>query len=430
MNIQSATLLPLSSIKQEISSDEECTPLPLNPDYFHVPASSSSEQLVYRRGEHVYIDISPTMPYEIGQILDIKQYRKSVKVTVNLLVRRQDVPKEVVRGAEDEYIIPLDDPAVNFHELYLSDETKEIPSSKLRGKCTVFRLSVVESPKLIDRQKDVFFYRLQYSNEQLTSLNFTSVRVGPEYQAVVPATTIDCLSDDRRLEDLETAVYSPHHNYTDSLFDQYFNVARSFCLFGRAKAHNEHSEMTPPPVPECLDLSNQGVIMEFALNRLHESQHNFEVAVNSFMPDNLPVLGENDLGLWTSLNKDLFDEAYTAYGNKKNRFQLICDHICACSSCPKTVKEIIFYYYAWKKTDRGKAVYDKVKTRRTMRKVTETVHIAERPSTGSASESGVKCESCQHLSLCHDFTCRLVSYKLCAQCHHYWQRMDCLNICN
>lgn len=380
-------------IKSKGSPAESDTTVPPDPEYFHMPPTSTriDQTVLYRRGDYVYFEESPTMPYGIGHILEITQNRKSTKLLVNCFIRRQDVSQKVITSAHDEYAIPEDDQEVNYHELYLTAETQCLPSGKMRGKCTVSYLKSFEAPCLIHRQKDVFFCRLRYSKQKLSTFKCSSVRVGPQFQATVPpATTMDSF-DDRKSEDLETVIYSPHDSNVDSITDRGLAISLAICNLGRAHGFN----IKVPYLPEC--------------DNLHQLRDDSERA------------------LWTDHDKTLFDEAVEIYGNEKNRFQIICEHISAHSS-PKTLKEIILYYYTWKKTDRGLTVASKVKSRQKKRKVRQTRLPCQDKPQPSPNEAKTKCESCQQLTVCTVLTCRLVPYTLCKSCREYWQRMDCLKL--
>lgn len=63
------------------------------------------------------------------------------------------------------------------------------------------------------------------------------IRVGSRYQATdIPAvlTQAEKETDPRRLQDLETLVWTPRHNLTDRQIDQFLVVSRSVGTFARA----------------------------------------------------------------------------------------------------------------------------------------------------------------------------------------------------
>lgn len=63
------------------------------------------------------------------------------------------------------------------------------------------------------------------------------IRVGSRYQAIdIPAvlTTAEKEADSRKLQDLETLVWTPRHNLTDRQIDQFLVISRSVGTFARA----------------------------------------------------------------------------------------------------------------------------------------------------------------------------------------------------
>lgn len=63
------------------------------------------------------------------------------------------------------------------------------------------------------------------------------IRVGNRYQATdIPAvlTPAEREADSRRLQDLESLVWTPRHNLTDRQIDQFLVVSRSVGTFARA----------------------------------------------------------------------------------------------------------------------------------------------------------------------------------------------------
>lgn len=60
------------------------------------------------------------------------------------------------------------------------------------------------------------------------------IRVGSRYQSEIPAKLKDITTDERKLEDLETLVWTPSHSLTDRKIDQFLVVSRSIGTFARA----------------------------------------------------------------------------------------------------------------------------------------------------------------------------------------------------
>lgn len=60
------------------------------------------------------------------------------------------------------------------------------------------------------------------------------IRVGSRYQSEIPAKLKDLTTDERKLEELETLVWTPTHILTDRKIDQFLVVSRSIGTFARA----------------------------------------------------------------------------------------------------------------------------------------------------------------------------------------------------
>ena len=58
--------------------------------------------------------------------------------------------------------------------------------------------------------------------------------MGSRYQSEIPAKLKDTATDERKLEDLETLVWTPNHSLNDRKVDQFLVVSRSIGTFARA----------------------------------------------------------------------------------------------------------------------------------------------------------------------------------------------------
>lgn len=109
---------------------------------------------------------------------------------------------------------------------------------QIRGKCSVSLLHKAESLFSYIKAEDTFFYTLVYdrTNESLFE-DRGEIKIGSNYQAEVP--NVDAIIKpgedyDRREEDLEELVWSPHHDLTDKAIDQFLVLSRSVGTFARA----------------------------------------------------------------------------------------------------------------------------------------------------------------------------------------------------
>lgn len=87
----------------------------------------------------------------------------------------------------------------------------------------------------------MFFYCLVFDPNQKTLLaDKGEIRVGSRYQTDIPAMLIRdektdlVIADDRKLEELESLIWTPHHSLTDRQIDQFLVVSRSIGTFARA----------------------------------------------------------------------------------------------------------------------------------------------------------------------------------------------------
>ena len=144
---------------------------------------------------------------------------------------------------------------VNERELFLTKQTETISATQvknressilcqqdiefqIRGKCSVSLLHKAESLFSYIKAEDTFFYTLVYdrTNESLFE-DRGEIKIGSNYQAEVP--NVDAIIKpgedyDRREEDLEELVWSPHHDLTDKAIDQFLVLSRSVGTFARA----------------------------------------------------------------------------------------------------------------------------------------------------------------------------------------------------
>ena len=83
--------------------------------------------------------------------------------------------------------------------------------------------------------QDTFFYCLVFDPTQKTLLaDKGEIRVGSRYQTELQHLLKDDETDGRKIEELETLVWTPHHNLTDRKIDQFLVVSRSVGTFARA----------------------------------------------------------------------------------------------------------------------------------------------------------------------------------------------------
>jgi metastasis-associated protein MTA len=151
---------------------------------------------------------------------------------------------------------------MKHRELFLSRQVETLPATHIRGKCSVTLLNEEESllsylnkdvsSCTVDRTpssifinsnfflhfqllQDTFFYCLVFDPTQKTLLaDKGEIRVGSRYQTELQALLKEGESDNRTIEELETLVWTPHHNLNDRKIDQFLVVSRSVGTFARA----------------------------------------------------------------------------------------------------------------------------------------------------------------------------------------------------
>lgn len=83
--------------------------------------------------------------------------------------------------------------------------------------------------------QDTFFYCLVFDPTQKTLLaDKGEIRVGSRYQTELQHLLKEDEIDERKLEELETLMWTPHHNLNDRKIDQFLVVSRSVGTFARA----------------------------------------------------------------------------------------------------------------------------------------------------------------------------------------------------
>ncbi|XP_043255731.1 metastasis-associated protein MTA3 [Colletes gigas] len=237
---------------------------------------------------------------------------------------------------------------MKHRELFLSRQVETMPATHIRGKCCVTLLNETESLLSYLNKEDSFFYCLVFDPAQRTLLaDKGEIRVGSRYQAdgiaPSPLTPAERESDPRRLQDLETLVWTPRHSLTDRQIDQFLVVSRSVGTFARALDCS--SSVKQPSLHMSAAAASRDITLFHAMDTLH--RHNYDVAkaMSSLVPSTGPVLCRDEMEEWSASEANLFEEALDKYG--KDFADIRQDFL------PwKTLKNVIEYYYMWKTTDR------------------------------------------------------------------------------
>ncbi|XP_017104626.2 metastasis-associated protein MTA3 isoform X2 [Drosophila bipectinata] len=452
---------------------------------------------MYRVGDYVYVETTPNSPYLIRRIEELnKNQTGNVEAKVMCFYRRRDLPNPLVQLA-DKHQPALDEERtsptqssgggagsatgnsgnstnsggttnntnsstasgggaggggsdaekgealtskqryqIKHRELFLSRQVESIPATQIRGKCSVTLLNETESLQSYLNKDDTFFYCLVFDPNQKTLLaDKGEIRVGSRYQCDIPAKLKDTTTDERKLEELESLVWTPEHSLTDRKIDQFLVVSRSIGTFARALDCS--SSVKQPSLHMSAAAASRDITLFHAMNILHKHEYSIEEAMSSLVPSTGPVLCRDEIEDWSASEANLFEEALDKYGKDFNDIRQ--------DFLPwKTLKQIIEYYYMWKTTDRYvqqkrvKAVEAELKLKQVYipqynnngkgngaaAKTGSGIYNGTTNGGTDLSNNGKPCESCgatkssqwNSVSSGHS-TCRL-----CQSCWEYWRR--------
>ncbi|XP_017494276.1 PREDICTED: metastasis-associated protein MTA3-like [Rhagoletis zephyria] len=223
--------------------------------------------------------------------------------------------------------------------------------SQLRGKCVVVQfVSEVEDPKDYVKLKDTFFYRLKYKHISSTTgnghgngsgsssnnnnnngnsmqqpflypLEEGSMRVGAEYQAVVPPFALSQEEQAVHYKDHspETLCYTPKHNLSEDDIEGFVKVCQSVSTFGRTKVlafvlPAEEQQLPPPGALEVGASSVRDYTTQCAMDMLHIYNYDIGAATLSLVPKEKPVICHEPLQNWTTEEVARFREGFEKVG--------------------------------------------------------------------------------------------------------------------
>ncbi|KAG7200117.1 hypothetical protein KM043_000559 [Ampulex compressa] len=318
---------------------------------------------MYRVGDYVYFETSSTAPYQIRRIEELnKTASGNVEAKVMCFFRRRDLPSTLIMLADkhqwvEETVVGAGGVTelsskqrhqMKHRELFLSRQVDTVAVTHIRGKCCVTLLNETESLLSYLNKEDSFFYCLVFDPAQRTLLaDKGEIRVGSRYQAdgiaPSPLTPAERESDPRRLQDLETLVWTPRHSLTDRQIDQFLVVSRSVGTFARALDCS--SSVKQPSLHMSAAAASRDITLFHAMDTLHRHSYDVAKAMSSLVPSSGPVLCRDEMEEWSASEANLFEEALDKYG--KDFSDIRQDFL------PwKTLKNVIEYYYMWKTTDR------------------------------------------------------------------------------
>ncbi|XP_011880595.1 PREDICTED: metastasis-associated protein MTA3 isoform X2 [Vollenhovia emeryi] len=315
---------------------------------------------MYRVGDYVYFETTNSSPYQIRRIEELnKTASGNVEAKVMCFFRRRDLPPTLVMLADKHQWMEEGIPGgvtelsskqrhqMKHRELFLSRQVETLPATHIRGKCCVTLLNETESATNYINRDDSFFYCLVFDPAQRTLLaDKGEIRVGNRYQATdIPAvlTHAEKEADTRRLQDLETLIWTPRHNLTDRQIDQFLVVSRSVGTFARALDCS--SSIKQPSLHMSAAAASRDITLFHAMNTVHLHSYDLANAIASLVPSTGPILCRDEMEEWSASEANLFEEALEKYG--KDFADIRADFL------PwKSLKNVIEYYYMWKTTDR------------------------------------------------------------------------------
>nr|XP_014343945.1 PREDICTED: REST corepressor 1 [Latimeria chalumnae] len=143
------------------------------------------------------------------------------------------------------------------------------------------------------------------------------MRVGSQYQAVVPDYDPEVAKWCQERENLGMLVWSPNQNISEAKLDEYIAIAKE----------------------------KHGYNMEQALGMLFWHKHNIEKSLAD-LPNFTPFPDE-----WTVEDKVLFEQAFSFHGKTFHRIQQMLPD--------KSIASLVKFYYSWKKTRTKTSVMDR-----------------------------------------------------------------------
>ncbi|XP_066529513.1 REST corepressor 1 isoform X1 [Hoplias malabaricus] len=143
------------------------------------------------------------------------------------------------------------------------------------------------------------------------------MRVGPQYQAVVPEYDPEVAKASQERENLGMLVWIPSQNLAEAKLDEYIAIAKE----------------------------KHGYNMEQALGMLFWHKHNIEKSLAD-LPNFTPFPDE-----WTVEDKVLFEQGFSFHGKTFHRIQQMLPD--------KSIASLVRFYYSWKKTRSKTSVMDR-----------------------------------------------------------------------
>ena len=269
--------------------------------------------------------------------------------------RRRDIPNALIHLADPSFNdkhpnktvldnLTTDDKHSLFHrELFLSRHTEKVPAQYIRGKCTVNLISEVESPHIYINKEDAFFYSLVYDPVNKTLLKDQGeMRVGNRFQAQVQP----WIEQPMKLDDdgeYVKLMWDPKNRVSEEDCAKYLIVVRSIGTFSRALHHT--TQVRETSLVNSAAAASRDVAIAYAHDLLNMWDYDIGKSCLELVPENGPLLIQDQSEEWSASEAALFEEALDKHGKEFGEIRK--------EFLPwKTMPSIIEYYYMWKTTDR------------------------------------------------------------------------------
>ncbi|RDD37744.1 Metastasis-associated protein MTA1 [Trichoplax sp. H2] len=371
--------------------------------------------------------IQPLMSYKICYL-----HLPDSIIATNYQLRQDNNPEMTDETALTEF---------KHREVFLSRHIESLPTSCIRGKCTVRLLSEVETIDNYLKEPDTFYYTLIFDPQLKTLVpDQANIRIGSDYQAVVPMDTTEV--DHTICEDVETLQWTSNNLLTDEEIDQFGLVTKSVGTFARAL--EQSTSITQPSLHITAAAACRDTTRLFAMKTLHENSYDIAKATSSLVPATGPVYCMDEMEQWSIDEAKRFEEGLHKYG--KDFLDLQQEFL------PwKPIGCIIEYYYMWKTSDRYlEQKRLKVLTKQhSVKQITITPRESRSENTtanskkvaimnGNGPDSRVQdwlnqfqnCINCSITSSTswHTWNVANSNCKLCSNCWWYWKKFGCFKI--
>lgn len=292
--------------------------------------------VIYKPGDHVYIETGTHDPYLICSITMFKMTKRDqLSVKVNRYYRPEDVPEvslSLIVQERNEMECDQDQmDLAHQRELFSSEQSLVYGIASLRGKCVINSVRDLRSldPSVDVTKPNIFVSCLAYNHDssRLAAVQ-GEIRVGGSYQAKLPQQPSCSVADE---PDRDELLYRPDQ-IDPEMEDKFINLARSFRMFIFMSHKMTDFERKARTADRCKD---------DAIVTLHRCGYKFEDALRE-MNANDRLLA-SDVNYMTADDAKKFGRGLKQYG--KNFLKISREMLPLHSR-----DQLVSFYYLWKKT--------------------------------------------------------------------------------